>query len=308
MVLVHEVQFDDETSPKSPKRKGNDEKTSVRLTAGRHKVQTDRASRGQYQQPLCLFVEQGCASVNAELLDQSGNVIARLQIDIMASILCDPPPGPEQAFPMKIHSKKIRSATLILTMVATSEVDEEAGLVEQAVDTNWLVQHQLRKAKEEAGGESEGGYRSDMDVMKLACSGPLEMFEHLGKAFQVYLAILGPPASRRWVLGIWNSEAEFTEKKRAMKEVDLMRVQCVQADPTRPNVFILVYVNEHRVSSRLMFKRVDRARDVWVDLLRMVITKARDLRQDQRRTSSSHAKLDASKMEELCGYSGYKSM
>lgn len=278
MVLVHEARYMSD-------RAAQDEKTFVRITAGRQMVETDKAHKGQYQQPLQLFVEQGTDSVCGELLDHSGNVMATVDLDIMNEILCDPSPPSEHPYPMDAKSRSLSEATLILSLVVSKDTDQETGLLSNVHgETNWLVQQQIRKAQEAAPGNSA---ESEMEVLKLACSGPLEMFELLGKAPQVYLSILGPPLSRKWALGIWHNKGEFESKQRAIREVDLMRVIAVQPDPVRANVFVVQYLNEHRSSHRLMFRRLDRARDVWVELLQILVTKARENRKETRQRTKN---------------------
>merc|ERR550537_1800230 len=103
-------------------------------------------------------------------------------------------------------------------MVVQSEGDEEKGLLgNMDSDVNILVRQQLRKAKQEGIAHGEEGL-SELDVLKQACTGPLELFEGLGKTHNVYVSVLGPPASRRWVLGIWNTQKDFDNKKHANHE------------------------------------------------------------------------------------------
>merc|ERR1719460_1080315 len=117
-------------------------------------------------------------------------------------------------------------------MVLQQEEDVEKALIQGASsEVDDLVRMQLAKAR---GAAKLGkGDVSEMQVLQQACSGPLELFEGLGKTSNVYVSVLGPPVSRRWVFGIWFDKHDFDNKKRAIREVDMMRIQSVQADPDR---------------------------------------------------------------------------
>jgi len=274
MVLVHEAMFDRVGIPAKVA-------TMVGITAGRHSVQTDPNTKSVFQQPLHISVEQGTQELVIDLLDSSERVLASLRMDILKDILNVSKLPQEQVYNMQQKGKGVRNPKIMLTIVASQSADEETGLVgATGADVNWLVQQQLRKAREET--LDSGGQTTETDVLKQACSGPLELFEHLGKTHQVFVAVLGPPSSKRWILGIWNDKHELEHKHRAIREVDLLRVQGVQSDPTRTNVFVITYFDEHRASQRLMFRRVDRARDVWVEMLQILVTHARDHRKETK--------------------------
>jgi|Transcript_25942 hypothetical protein len=269
MVHVHEATFEKKEAKLT---------TFVRLTAGAHTVQTETSSKSVFQQFLHILIEQGTTHLVIELLEKtrSERVLAVLKMDIMKDILGPKSLAPEQVYHMQQKGKGVRNPQIMLTLV-TDLNDLETGFLGNN-EVGWLVKQQLKKAKEEGGAEGS----SEADLLIKACAGPLELFEHLGKIYEVYVAVVGPPNSRKFVFGIWNDKNEFDNKHKAIKEVDLLRVQSVQADPTRANVFIITYVNEHRSSQRMMFRRVDRARDVWVDLLQTVTFKARDHKKEQK--------------------------
>mmetsp|Transcript_81454 Transcript_81454/g.141435 ORF Transcript_81454/g.141435 Transcript_81454/m.141435 type:complete len:348 (+) Transcript_81454:82-1125(+) len=284
MVLVHEAIFE--------KKELNKLSTVVNLTAGRQYVRTDANSKSVFQQPLHICIEQGTRELVIDLLDGSDGVLATLKMDILKDILSSRSLTQEQAYAMTQKSKAVRKPKITLTMVASQGSDLEEGLLSSnSSEVGFLVRQQLQKAKDRTA--DGGAPMTETDVLKQACSGPLELFEHLGKTHQVFISVLGPPSSKRWMLGIWNDQHEHELKHRAIKEVDLLKVQSVQADPTRANVFIITYVNEHRVSGRLMFRRVDRARDVWVEMLQIMVMKARDHRKEIKDRKA--AKLEGAK-------------
>lgn len=273
MILVHDVSFE---------RKDAKLTTKVRIVAGAHSVKTDSNSNGIFQQPLHLTVEQGTENLVVDLLDQHGRVLATLALDIAEHVL-----GPKSLKPEVVHNmkakagKSLRNPKIKLTMVVDAASDAEKGLLggsSATSDVDILVRQQLRKAKEEgsASDASDAKIQSEMDVLKQACSGPLELFEGLGKTANVYVAALGPPNTRRWVLGIWQSKRDYDSKRPTELEVDLVKVESVRADPSRHHVFVMNYYDEDKMRHSLTFRRIDRARDVWVEILLLLVQKAHD--------------------------------
>merc|ERR1719456_1735554 len=206
---------------------------------------------------------------------------------------------PEQMFTMKQKNKGARNPKIKLTMVVEKESDVEKALVPGASsDLDDLVRMQLAKAR--AGGKLGVGDASEMDVLAQACSGPLELFEGLGKTSNVWVSVLGPPASRRWLLGIWADKYDFDHKRQPMQEIDLLRIQSVQADPTRHHVFVLNYFDDSRVRQACTFRRMDRARDVWVEIIHILVQKVHDKRQraKERQTSAKDSQRLKSRREQ----------
>lgn len=273
IMLVHEAMFLTTSNAKMT--------TVVQVTAGAHVVRTDPNSNGVFQQPLHLTVEQGVETIVVDLLDKHSRVLATMSLDTVAQVL-EPAHQTEKLFGMKQKGKGIRNPKIKLTMVVEAAGDVEQGLLSGvSTDVNMLVQQQLAKVRQEAKAVHGVGL-SDMEVLKLACSGPLEIFERLGQTSSVYVAVMGPPASKRWALGIWKDKSAFDAGAPTFKDVDLMKVQSVQSDATRNHVFIINYVDETRVRHAFTFRRTDRARDVWVDLLHRVIQSAREYRQAKK--------------------------
>lgn len=264
-VMVHEVIFD---------RSVANLPTMVRITAGTCSAITETSSNGNYQQPLTVNVEQGSPEVLVELVDASESALALLRLDVMRDVLGSRAPVPESVIGMRAKSSKVRNPRIKLTLQVTQDDDLEASLDRSTNEVDWLVRQQLSKV---GGADAQ-----EQDALKAACSGPLELFEGMGGLDKVYVSILGPPSSRRWALGVWRDKNDFDRRGLPTMEVDMLRVRSVQADPTRSNVFVMNYFDEHRVSQRLRFRRVDRARDVWVELLQRVITKIHESRKDMK--------------------------
>merc|ERR1719487_2485733 len=198
---------------------------------------------------------------------------------------------------MKQRGKGARNPKIKLTMVIQQDEDVEKGLLAGASsDVDNLVRLQLAKARG-AGQYLPGEGLSEMDVLKEACAGPLELFEGLGKTSNVWVSILGPPNARRWVLGIWSDKHDFDMKRHAIQEIDLLRIQSVQADPTRHHVFVLNYFDDSRVRQACTFRRMDRARDVWVEIVHLLVQKVHDKRKEKSVRQEKHGKASRDRVE-----------
>jgi len=269
VVMAHEAIFE---------KKEAKFNTKVRLTAGRHSVSTDYSSKSIFQQPLHLTVEQGTDHITVDLLDHSSRVLATLTFN--CTDILDPKSRlmePEMMHNMVQKGKGVRNPKIKLTINVSQEIDAEKGLLSGvSQDVDLLVRQQLRKAKEEGISVAADGQLSEMDVLKQACAGPLELFEGLGKTANVHVAVQGPPSSRRWMLGIFHDKREYDANKAPFVDIDLLRVQGVQADPTRHHVFVINYFDESKVRHTLSFRRIDRARDVWVEILHILVQKAHE--------------------------------
>jgi len=283
MMLVHQATFQC-TTKKLP--------TVVRISAGNHFAKTDTNSNSIFQQPLQLFVEQGNSNIIVDLMDTSNRVLATLSLDIAKDVLGPKLHSPEHEYTMMQKNKHVKNPALKLTLVVGQEEDAETGLLPAYGGTSLDVLMQQQFAKARAEGKESGADLSQMSVLRQVCSGPLELFEGLGKTTNVWVAVLGPPTCRRWVLGIWADKRDADAKKRPIQEVDLLKVQSIQADPDRHHVFVINCFDETRVRKCLTFRRVDRARDVWVEALHSFVGKVRDAHQvhkERRETSRTHS-------------------
>jgi len=278
MVLVHEAMFE---------RSAAKFTTVVRVTAGLHHVETDANSNGFFQQPLHLTVEQGVETIVVDLLDSHSRTLATLNLRTAEDVL-GPSHHPEHTYSMRQKDKRLRNPRIKLTMAVQQEEDLEKGLLAGvSSDVDDLVRLQLAKARGE-GKLLHGEGMSEFEVLRQACAGPLELFEGLGKTSNIYVSIGGPPTSRRWNLGVWKDIHDFHAKKPPMKEVDLLRIQSVQADPTRHHVFVINCYDESRVRQALTFRRTDRARDVWVEVIRLLVQKVHDARHAKQDGQACH--------------------
>jgi len=278
MVLVHEATFEG-------KQKYN---TKVRITAGAHSVCTDSSSRAIFQQPLHVTVEQGTQIVKVDLVDATKHdrVLATMSLDVMNHILTDQTAHSEASYNLSTQSKGIIKPKVKLTMVIDHEDDAERGLLTGVrtcgTDVDILVRQQLQKAKQEGVAAHGEDKLTEMEVLKEACAGPLELFEGLGKTNNVYVAVLGPPETRRWVFGIWKDKKDFFAKKPAHQEIDMLKIETVQGDPSRHHVFVINCFDGSRNHKSLTFRRIDRARDVWVEIIHLLVVKARQAHKQRK--------------------------
>merc|ERR1719440_1017996 len=239
-------------------------------------------------------------------------VLATMSLDVSKDILSDPSGQQEVVFPMKKKVGEVNNVKIKLTLVAQdgSELDcAERGLIAQPLSargrqsmhsssngTDVLVRQQLKKAEAESRKRQSKGKDckdavSDLDVLLQAACGPLEMFESLGKTRNVYVAASGPPHSRRWSLGVWNDMQDYQCGKPVMMDVDLLKVESVQGDPSRHHVFLLKYFDADRVPQILTLRRIDRARDVWVEILHILVSKAREWKMQAKQEKSERSTM-----------------
>jgi hypothetical protein len=281
MMLVHDAQFESVRTKQT---------TVVRVTSGRHMVRSDPNSDGVFQQALHLTVEQGTQTIDIDLLNSFGSILASLELRPLEDVLNRSVDRSEHTFVMESHQKGILNPKIKLTMVVDDLEIDESDAVCVATDVDNLVRMHLAKAKREQA--SSGEDTSEIGVLQKACQGPLERFQGLGSTCQLWVSVLGPPASRRWALGLWRDREAFTAGKEPMEEIDLLKLKTVQADPARHHVFFLQYYDENRVRQSCGFRRTDRGRDVWVECIYLLVQKVHELRdaskqQSMRRKSMS---------------------
>jgi len=282
VVLVHEAMFDSD--------KKESLTTIVRVTAGSHFVGTDALEGSVFQQPLHITVEQGTEQLIVDLLTTSNKLLATVRIDI-DEIQGETNMKPELVYQMYQKGKGILNPKIKLTMVVSSADDPEQGSGMSAEnlksDISILVRQQLKKAQMHG---RQGA--SSLDVLKDACAGPLDLFQGLAATQTVYVAATGPPISRRWVLGIWRDQRAFEERSYPVQEVGLLKIQSIQADKKRKHIFFITFFDQSRHRQTLTFRMLDRNRDVWVEILHLLVTKAHEQNKQQKKSRSlPHSKV-----------------
>lgn len=256
--------------------------TSVSVRAGTFEVETDVNTHSNFQQSFVVVVEQGTEYIEVDLLDQNKKKMATLKLDPVKDVLAHREGVSQKQFNMRTSRKGTGNARITLSLRVGEQADEERGLLKtidgnpHAVEVEFLLREQLRRVDYEENAPPE----EQLHTLASACTGPVDYFSYFGVATPGVLAVIGPPARRRWTLGFWKDPADFSQPGDV--DVDLMRISSVQEDPGRSEVFVISYLDVNRVESRVLFRRTDRARDVWVHLLTMHISALREMHQQRQ--------------------------
>lgn len=275
MILVHEAYFD---------QKLENVKTSVRVTAAAHKIATDPSSKSCYQQPLSVFVEQGTDKIAVDLLDYRDKIVATLLLDPQKDLLNINAKGNaeqlvEKMYVMKNKGKDVSNPKIKLSIVFDGEGEVETGLLSGlnlSSTAEWQIKQQIKKT----GGVKKG--QSETQMLAQACAGSLDMFQGIGNAETCYVAVVGPPAQKKYTFGVWANHSAFERKSSPEEEVDLLKVKSIQGDPARSNVFTVNYFDSNRVVQQLAFRRIDRSREVWMEMLQLLIKKVHAEAKDKK--------------------------
>lgn len=280
MLMVHEVVSD---------FKGG-LKCGVKVTAGSHIVRTPFSGKGIFHCSLRVYVEQGTPQLSVDLVTKGDVKLAQLKLNVSRDILCMASGvHAEKVYTMRPQAKTLHHATVRLSISICTPDDEDA----EAADTNeqdaisFMVQNALQKAETEVTGSSTHRESlSEIEVCRHACAGPVEVFGELGKCVPRYLGLLGPPQARRFFLGFWANQEEFLKRNSPWKEIDVMKISSVQPDPVREDVFVISYVDASRLTHSLYMRIVDRPSAVWVELLKLAVSKAHQFHEETKRSKS----------------------
>jgi len=283
MILVHQVTFTSSSKVE----------TYVKVRAGEHVVHTDPDPGGLFQQALCVFVEQGTQQVKFELLNTSDKVLAELKMDVMKDILKEengesgPTKVVEKMFVMKQKNKHVLNPRMKLTFSPEGPGEAEKALlsgINASSETEWMLQQQLAKVSEEQGALPKPGEQgSEIALLAKGCFGPLEQFGTLGSKRPIYVGVLGPPRRKKFSFHIWDSERSYQQDKPPNECIDLLRISAVAPDPGRADVFMLSYLDKDKQHHKATFNRIDRGRDVWVEMLQILVTKVHEDYKDKKR-------------------------
>lgn len=294
--------------------------TVVRITAGSNVCETDSSNKQVFQQPFSLWVEQGTQDVVVDLLDRK-TVLATYKMNVMKDILKDAKENPdkfrEKTFVMAQKAKGCVSPKVKLTVAFDDLIDEaEKGVLsglEVSAETQFMLRQQLNKAQKEqsdkapsttmpsktgskdelektAEGQKKNAPSGEVGLLSTGCQGPLIQFSSWGSKSNVYAAIQGPPDTKKYQMAIWNSERSFEKGEKPATQVDMLRVESVQGDPKRNEIFTVVYYDKDKVKQTVMFQRVDRPRDVWVEMFLLLIRKVRQEREEKGKSGDKEKK------------------
>jgi len=285
MILVHAAKF---TSAARTT-------TFVRVRAGDQVVETERSGEGIFQETVSLLVEQGAPCVEFELCDSRKKVLASMKMDIMKDILKQEDGKTtlqtvnEKTLTMKPKQKSVLNPKVTITFSPDSMGDDEKAIlggINASKETEFMLTQHINKIAQTDGSKGASGKKleelSEVELLAKSCAGPLERFGAMGKKERVHLEIIGPPKKKRVGLHTFKSEKEFKDGKPYMDEVDLLKVSSIAADPSRPEVFVVNYQDEHASRASLRFQRVDRSRDVWVEVLQLLVTKLHEERKNKK--------------------------
>jgi len=198
---------------------------------------------------------------------------------------------------MRQKSKTVLNPRIKLSVIKHDESDVEQGLLAGIAakgdirsETNIMLRQHLQKsmAPSKAAGASSDeeakGPSSELEILAKGCCGPVEVFGSWGTKEQRYIAIKGPPDMKKYTMCVYKDNMEAEKSGKMIKEINLMKVMGVSPDPGRNEVFMIQYLDENKVKQRLQCRRLDRARDVWVEMLQLLIKHIHARRQQARET------------------------
>mmetsp|Transcript_47081 Transcript_47081/g.86316 ORF Transcript_47081/g.86316 Transcript_47081/m.86316 type:complete len:342 (+) Transcript_47081:126-1151(+) len=260
------------------------QKTYLKITAGRQKVETDPSSSGKFHEKMDILVEQGATVVKFDLMDTRHHVLAQLKLNTVRDILEAKGLCEERTYNMNPKHKSIgQPPKLTLTMLMNFEGDEETPLIaDGSSDMNILLLQHISKTAREHHENHGNALVTEIETLREAGSGSAELFRGTSKTEHVYLAIVGPPMSRRWTLGLWPDIKDFQSRKPSLVDVDMLKIQSVQPDAVRKKVFTVHYFDDLRIAQKLTIRTIEINRDVWVEMLTRLITIAHDQRREMK--------------------------
>lgn len=303
IIVVHEATY-----------QGTIAASRVRLTAGDHQAMTDVDARGRFQHPISMLVEQGTQKILVDLTDAGGtSVLASLSLDVMTDIGIQRKFGfREQVFQMKQKNKAVVNPRVKLTVRDDYlSGDEEAlfgtislatwenqVMFEETVAKNMEEDQALNKqvvlSSEAIMTSSRPTHQEQMSEITVLCAslrGPLELHGPWDRKRVCFVAAMGPPDHRKHCICIWQDYQAYDVRRKPQEEIDLLKILSVQPDPAKSEVFFIIYMPKRNEKRRLAFERVDRSRDLWVELLSVLVDKVRVLKDAQRSSMGRHGAI-----------------
>lgn len=278
-ILVHEVMCG----------KATDFYGAIRIRAGDQVVQTDESKTGRFQNAVSILVEQGTEFLEIEFIDTYNNKVMAL-LKLEANQVHNPKESIHQkTYIMKQKGKGIVNPRIKISVI--NESDEEASLFEGMGAQSMAMSNETRvllaktaKSKD----EGEDAPKSELEMLCKVCAGPVETFGSWGGVSSKYLNVVGPPQQKKYELCVWDSLSD-SQKPGATptKQVPMLRITGVNADPTQGDIFRIQYVDNEKVPKRLVIRRVDRSRDAWTELIQSIVTLVREQKSDKRQKRMS---------------------
>lgn len=292
IIFVHEASF------RLKANSGKKSATFVRVIAGGQMAETDESSNHAFHTPISILIEQGSDVVKVELIDYyTKKILGRLRLDVVQDMLKSKDCANERWYGMVKGNGPALNPKIKLSIVCDTDVAAESGLLQgsraadgQFNETDFMLRQHFKQVTEE---QPSASHESDLDLLAKACAGPLERFKAWGRMEAVHIAILSPPEQRKHALGIWTDAMDFERRRRPGEVIELARIQGVMADPGRHDVFLMGYIDSNKRSQQQAFKKVDRARDVWVELLQLLVKRIHD----QRSAAKEHKRQKCQKFQ-----------
>jgi len=253
------------------------------MRAGALESMTSEKKDLNFQEPCHLLVEQGTDCIHIDLFDVRRRVvIAYLKLDPVQLLEDKVVKGStlQKTFKMTEKTKGFLNPRIRLSFSLQNAEDLEKGILEDldlGQETTMVLRSQMVKMADKLA--DKGQDISHLSKLEVACnvtSGPLTQLLPWGYKKRVWLRLKAPSKNQtRYWLEIYQDE-QGVDQKAPEVQVDLMKVQAVQPDPGRDEVFIITYFDKRKVKQRLTFAHVDRPRSSWVDLLTTAIKLIRE--------------------------------
>lgn len=285
--IVHEVAYPSKSTEKL--------KLSVKLVAGDNAVETEQTTHGIFHHSLLLIVDQGTRCVDVCLCDGKGRTISKVPLDPIRDVLMLPEEelkerelrfqkeGSRKGL-ASLRDAKVRLSVLIRRPCSDGKPkphEPEPG--EASVE----LRYHMEKARRLAGPSAD-----ELAVLSCACAGPVELVQRgtlqtlrtWGRKRRVWVKAIGPPLSSQWLLGIWPNEEASHRGLDGSQELVLALADestIIEADPVHSNIFDIQCKDPPSGraggAKTLRFTRLDRGRDVWVETLRTLVKKVREV-------------------------------
>lgn len=275
VIIIHEATFTSVAKRKS----------KIRVTAGRHKVQTHESNKATFHEALQIFIEQGTPCLLVELMD-GRNVMASLKLDIVRNLL-EGGRIVDKHFEMQTKSKGISSCRVKLTMHVENDIEAGKSLISDmnlSKSSEMILHQQLMKKDKLSGGsgDEEAKPTSQIQTLVSGLHGTLDLFGSLGSTQSVFVT-MSCPAPRKYMLCVFKDEKEYSRGSKPTTVIDMFKILAVEEDPGRSDVFHVAYMDNQKKQHRLNLRRVDLPTGTWVELLSKLIKLIREERDARRK-------------------------
>mmetsp|Transcript_137917 Transcript_137917/g.358313 ORF Transcript_137917/g.358313 Transcript_137917/m.358313 type:complete len:245 (-) Transcript_137917:75-809(-) len=122
--------------------------TCVRLRVGNQRAMTDKDKRGQFDQHVSMFVEQGSETLEVDLMDRTTSlVLAKLELDLMREVILSEAPIKQQIYDMVSKSSSVQNPRVKLSLCKHDGDDEEDALLVRDLRDNPTMEEPERDKK-----------------------------------------------------------------------------------------------------------------------------------------------------------------